>query len=66
MDPDVTLSELRELTTGIFEENGAFNINKVQDTDDVVNLLVQISERFEALDEWISKGGYAPRDWALK
>lgn len=50
MDPNATLAEIREL---IETEN---TLKDGQYTDDII-------ERFEALDEWLSKGGFLPADW---
>jgi len=47
MDPNATLTELRELLADGTPEGAEMAL-----------------ERFEALDEWLSKGGYKPADWA--
>lgn len=43
MDPNATLTELRDMIQG------------TEDPD--------LIEKFEALDGWLSKGGFLPRDW---
>jgi len=48
MDPTKTLEELRELTQG----------------DTLDGLTDDIVERFAGLDDWISKGGFLPEQWA--
>lgn len=54
MDPDETLKRLREAL-------------KVMDTTRSMNELMTASvvvlETMTALDEWITKGGYLPKDW---
>lgn len=54
MDPNETLRLLREAITGLF----------AVDTDNAsYDPAVEIAERFQALDEWLSKGGFLPTDW---
>jgi hypothetical protein len=53
MDPNRALAVIRELCDTA-EELGLL-------TDDVIQELV---ENFEALDEWLAKGGFLPSDWA--
>ena len=48
MDPDTTLSELRTLLPAVRE-------------GEVV--AEEFLDRFEALDEWLRKGGYLPAAW---
>lgn len=55
MDPDKALEGLRELVD-------AYNRDDVADPLAHVEMLV---ESFEALDEWLSKGGHAPSAWPL-
>lgn len=47
MDPNTTLAELRELCSITGEENYS----------------ERIAELFEALDQWLSRGGSLPTDW---
>lgn len=55
MDPNALLDDLLLL---ISEANTA--------SDKVAALNYRaISERFQALDEWIMKGGFLPTDWEL-
>lgn len=49
MDPNATLRELRDLVRDA--ENG----EDVQD---------EIAERFAALDNWITRGGFLPAEWS--
>lgn len=50
MDPNATLAELRSLC---LRETAAGDGSYAAD----------IVEHFEALDEWLSKGGYLPAAW---
>lgn len=54
MDPNMTLHELRELCGEALAESG----NKRAD------LVDEIAERFDALDQWLSRGGFVPSAWA--
>lgn len=48
-DPNEALRELRHL----------IEINGEEDYSE------EIAEKFQALDEWLSKGGFLPEDWRL-
>ncbi len=48
MDPNTTLARLRELAAA---------------ADDVEEA-AELAEAFHALDEWLSRGGFLPADWA--
>lgn len=50
MDPDATLRELRELAA-----RSAF------DADDAI----RFAQLVEALDGWLSRGGFLPKAWAV-
>lgn len=54
MDPNETLRQLRDVL-GF----GAHVIN----FDEAKRVIDAVSENFEALDEWLSKGGFLPTDW---
>mgnify|MGYP007011099275 CR=1 FL=1 len=55
MDPNETLAELRELVT--LQRKGKVHPDKA---DYYVRM---VSDLVEALDEWLSKGGFMPEDW---
>lgn len=58
MDPNATLKALREAVEAL--EAGIPHLDplgKYEDARDVV-------EHFRALDEWLARGGFAPKDWA--
>lgn len=66
MDPNETLKELRKALKGLDEAlatrdavESLVDPYKDYDDDDVRNAV----ERFQALDEWLSQGGFLPRDW---
>ena len=52
MDPNATLAQIRDL---VAQQNGAVDL----DDDDILTLC----ERFEALDVWLTNGGFPPADW---
>ncbi len=54
MDPDVLLSEL-------IAETAELDTIKWPDCDQT--LFESIAEKFAALDEWLSKGGFLPERW---
>jgi hypothetical protein len=52
MDPDWTLNRLRGIISRILEK-----------VDKATDLEVDVAEHFLALDEWLKKGGFLPKDW---
>ena len=54
MDPNETLRKIRELCKKILEQEHTF-----QDVWD-------LAEHTEAMDSWISKGGFLPKEWSAK
>lgn len=55
MDPDEALRELRLQAAAVTD--------LVDADQDVPEGLVAMAERFRTLDEWLSRGGFLPRDW---
>ena len=55
MDPDKTLGELRVLTRRLVD-----SATHPTAADDAVRL----PELVKAIDDWLSRGGFAPRPWA--
>lgn len=55
MDPNMTLHELRELCG---EALAAAEGEPTRLT------ALDIAEKFDALDQWMSRGGFAPSAWA--
>jgi hypothetical protein len=56
MDPEATLTRLREL---VGEINAAFDAD-----DDCTDMAVEMAELFGALDSWLCKEGFLPKTWA--
>lgn len=52
MDPNATLTEIRELAYRIVEER-----------DSRESTYDRLAELVQALDEWITRGGFLPNDW---
>lgn len=57
MDPDKLLAELRELAMTVTLIEGH------EDKDVPLRSAIELAEKFEALDEWIDKGGFLPAAW---
>lgn len=51
MDPNITLHELRELVALFLAGEGDGTAGQ------------EMAEKFDALDGWMSKGGFAPDAW---
>jgi len=51
MDPDATLKMIRELAAEV--------ACRAVDPD-----AVELAELVQSLDEWISRGGFLPKEWA--
>jgi hypothetical protein len=56
MDPNTTLSRLRELLSN-WEEWGTLELDAEASMDEVTDL-------FFGLDNWLSQGGFRPNDWS--
>ncbi len=67
MDPDANLEEQREVTADIMKIRDAADPYTGEFTEDQELELVTHAERLaelaQALDEWISKGGFLPKPW---
>jgi hypothetical protein len=50
MDPNARLTDIRRLVT--------FDGHLMTDE------MRELTEKFQAMDEWLSKGGFPPEDWA--
>ena len=57
MDPNRTLEKLRELTKCVNDEE------QVEVEIESVETLTDFAELFEALDEWLTGGGFLPKEW---
>jgi hypothetical protein len=54
MDPNEALRLIRQICRDVETDD-----EKVENWDELVNLI-------EGLDQWISKGGFLPKDWERK
>jgi hypothetical protein len=54
MDPNAALKRLKELLAEPLND---------KDASELRLLLREVGEQFEALDEWLVKGGFPPSDW---
>jgi hypothetical protein len=59
MDPDAALAELREFVAEVKEQRD-YSVGELE------NLLSYFAEHFEALDNWLTNGGFLPADWKKK
>jgi hypothetical protein len=59
MDPDETLREIRELAAKL---QGNYWEDE-PDWDNELEASNRLTELVQALDEWLSKGGFPPRAW---
>lgn len=57
MDPNAALERLRELVVATADENN----NAVK-----VHLADEMAELFEALDYWLTRGGFLPSQWSKR
>lgn len=51
MDPNKSLTELRQMVDAV-------------SADQLVGITQRLAEQFEALDEWLTDGGFLPEGWA--
>ena len=58
MDPEAALTRLRELAEEIIER-----IDADESYDHLDDLPSEMAETFQGLDQWITRGGFLPRDW---
>lgn len=66
MDVNATLAELRELVEAAHEtENGYQDSCEFVTLDSVLCSLIEMADRVEALDGWLTRQGMLPEDWAL-
>ena len=53
MDPDNTLQAIRDI------------VEEALGSDGESDKILELAERFEALDVWMSRGGFLPRKWEV-
>ena len=58
MDIETTIRRIRELTPRLLEHDD-------RTYEQMANDGYELAELVTALDEWLSKGGYAPEAWGL-
>lgn len=59
MDPEQILSDLRSLATAIIDDLGSKAYLNPAESD-----AVEMAERFQALDGWLTARGFLPAGWA--
>jgi hypothetical protein len=57
MDPNATLTLIRALQTELLAQDGTTSYGEV------LRMAQELAEATKALDEWMVKGGFFPRDW---
>lgn len=57
MDPNVALVDIRQLIEIVQDPN----VNAAGK----ITAGRRLAEKFQALDEWLSRGGFPPRDWPV-
>lgn len=58
MDPDVTLGMIRRLV-----EKVAVMADKDAPASNIAEAGIDLAEYVGAMDEWLSKGGFLPKEW---
>lgn len=56
MDPDEALAACRRLAVRVAKGSSASLESKLE-------LAQELGEQFEALDEWLTNGGFKPAEW---
>lgn len=67
MDPDVTLRRLRELAgeiEAIADKPTEAGAAHAAAQSSLASLSAELAELFDALDDWILRGGFLPAAWA--
>lgn len=65
MDPNATLAEIREIRKWA-EENPPSSTGMWEDPGDRYEKFERLCELTEALDDWITNGGFLPEAWRTK
>lgn len=66
MDPNANLSEQLTLARCILDANGSSRQYHLQTGRDLDEDVVQLAELVQALNGWITKGGFLPSAWTPK
>lgn len=59
MDPNVTLARIRELVSELI----GVEFDPDSNQGGVIDDAAELAEQVKALDEWMSRGGFVPREW---
>jgi hypothetical protein len=59
MDPNTCLATIRSLAARII----SYDISVPFDTDEYEEKTMELAEHMQALDAWITNGGFLPQDW---
>lgn len=62
MDPNKTLADLRDYARSLLDEVDRANKTGVADFSSPEEAYT-MAEQLEALDDWLSRGGFLPDDW---
>jgi transposase-like protein len=62
MDPDIALANAREAAAQFNSLERSWPV----DSADVIAAAAEAIEHYQALDEWISKGGFLPNAWQYR
>ena len=57
MDPNKCLEEIRYLRNKILDDDN------IIDTDSLIKTSEELAEKLYQLDNWITKGGFLPKQW---
>lgn len=63
MDPNATLAEIRELLATMNTPWDTGNATYQENLEGHYAAADELRLRVEALDEWLTKGGFPPTDW---
>lgn len=65
MDPNMALHELRELVTQVQATTDTVTIAGArEDLEKLARIAPDLAEAFDALDGWLTKGGFLPHAWS--
>ena len=69
MDPNEALRQLRALAAKVITSVDAYEGLDEADEEELEEMALageSLASQFQALDEWLSKGGFLPADWRGK
>jgi Ser/Thr protein kinase RdoA (MazF antagonist) len=62
MDPNANLEQQRRIIARMHALSSAENMS----ADDMAELGAELAELAEALDEWLTRGGFTPSAWSVR